>query len=91
MEDLKKYTEGVKGIIFDYGGTLDTGGRHWSWVIWEAWQQAGVACDLPTFREAYVWGERELAQILRRKMITKAEKNLKKYTRKKKHKLKRDE
>lgn len=64
MEDLKKYTEGVKGIIFDYGGTLDTGGRHWSWVIWEAWQQAGVACDLPTFREAYVWGERELARTL---------------------------
>lgn len=43
------------------------------------------------FDNGQSWGERELAQILRRKMITKAEKNLKKYTRKKKHKLKRDE
>lgn len=32
------------------------------------------------------WSERELAQIIRRKMITKSEKNLKKYNRKKKHK-----
>ena len=33
------------------------------------------------------WSERELAQIIRRKMITKSEKNLKKYNRKTKHKL----
>ena len=33
-----------------------------------------------------VYGERELAQIIRRKMITKSEKNKKKYTRKTKHK-----
>ena len=32
------------------------------------------------------WGERELAQILRRKMMTKETKNKKKYTRKQKHK-----
>ncbi len=54
----------VKGIIFDYGGTLDTGGDHWSHVIWAAWQKAGVACDEPSFREAYVYGERELARTL---------------------------
>lgn len=64
MEELKKYAEGIKGIIFDYGGTLDTGGRHWSWVIWEAWQKAGVAATLPVFREAYVYAERELARTL---------------------------
>ncbi len=54
----------VKGIIFDYGGTLDTGGDHWSEVIWSAWQQAGVACDKAEFREAYVYAERELARTL---------------------------
>lgn len=32
------------------------------------------------------WGERELSQILRRKMITRSVKNKKKYTRKNKHK-----
>lgn len=58
----KEYVSGIKGIIFDYGGTLDTGGRHWSWVIWEAWQKAGVATTLPVFREAYVYAERELAR-----------------------------
>lgn len=52
----------VKGIIFDYGGTLDTGGDHWSVVIWKAYQEAGVAVDEAQFREAYVWAERELAR-----------------------------
>lgn len=64
MEDIKNYIKGVKGIIFDYGGTIDTGGRHWSWVIWDAWQKAGVGATLPTFREAYVYAERELARTL---------------------------
>lgn len=54
----------IKGIIFDYGGTLDTGGDHWSEVIWNAWQKCGVAADKPTFREAYVYAERELARTL---------------------------
>lgn len=52
----------VKGLIFDYGGTLDTGGDHWSEIIWAAWQKAGVAVDKPEFREAYVYAERELAR-----------------------------
>lgn len=54
----------IKGIIFDYGGTIDSGGDHWSEVIWEAWQKGGVAADKPTFREAYVYAERELARTL---------------------------
>lgn len=54
----------VKGIIFDYGGTIDTGGDHWSEVIWAAWQKAGVAADKAEFREAYVYAERELARTL---------------------------
>lgn len=56
--DLSK----VKGLIFDYGGTLDTGGDHWSEIIWSAWRQAGVVCDKAEFREAYVYAERELAR-----------------------------
>lgn len=54
----------VKGIIFDYGGTLDTGGDHWSEVIWAAWQKAGIAADKAEFREVYVYAERELARTL---------------------------
>lgn len=52
----------IKGIIFDYGGTLDTGGDHWSEVIWRAYQQADIAVDKAEFREAYVEAERELAR-----------------------------
>lgn len=58
--DVKK----IKGIIFDYGGTIDTGGDHWSEVIWAAWQQAGVKVDKEVFREVYVYAERELARTL---------------------------
>lgn len=54
----------IKGVIFDYGGTLDTGGDHWSEVIWSAWQKAGVLVDKVVFREVYVYAERELARTL---------------------------
>lgn len=54
----------IKGIIFDYGGTIDSGGDHWSEVIYAAYQKAGVIIDKPTFREAYVYAERELARTL---------------------------
>lgn len=50
----------IKGIILDYGGTLDTGGDHWSRVIQDGWIKAGVVADEALFREAYVFGEREL-------------------------------
>ena len=59
---LREYVSGVKGLIFDYGGTIDTDGRHWSSVIWDAWQKAGVGAEYPVFREAYVYAERELAR-----------------------------
>lgn len=54
----------VKGIIFDYGGTLDTRGDHWSHVIWNGYQQAGVLVEYDAFRDAYIYGERELARTL---------------------------
>lgn len=51
----------IKGFIFDYGGTLDTGGCHWGRMIWHAFERAGVSVDKADFREAYVYGERFLA------------------------------
>lgn len=53
----------IKGIIFDYGGTIDSRGDHWSEVIWRAWQKVGVAVTKEQFREAYVYAERELARV----------------------------
>lgn len=54
--------DNIKGVIFDYGGTIDSRGVHWSEVIWDGYQAAGVPVDKPTFREAYVFAERELAR-----------------------------
>lgn len=54
----------IKGIIFDYGGTLDSGGDHWSHIIKAGWEKAGVVADDALFREAYVYAERELARTL---------------------------
>lgn len=50
----------IKGYIFDYGGTLDTAGRHWGKVLWDAYMKCGVPVDERQFREAYVYAERRL-------------------------------
>ena len=51
----------IKGIIFDYGGTLDSNGVHWAHIIWNAYQKVGIPITEKQFREAYVYGERFLA------------------------------
>lgn len=53
----------LKGIIWDYGGTIDSRGDHWSEVIWDAYQAENVGVDKPAFRDAYVHAERELARV----------------------------
>lgn len=52
----------IKGIIFDYGGTIDSRGDHWSHIIIQGWQKAGIDAPLEIFRECYVYAERELAR-----------------------------
>ena len=52
----------IKGFIFDYGGTLDTGGQHWGKVIWHAYERQQVPVSEADFREAYVHGERTLGK-----------------------------
>lgn len=52
----------IKGIIFDYGGTIDTNGIHWGEVIAEQYRLAGIEIDRDLYRNAYVHGERSLAK-----------------------------
>ena len=52
----------IKGIIFDYGGTLDSGADHWSHIIRQGWEKAGLNFDNESFRQAYVHAERQLAK-----------------------------
>ena len=51
-----------RGDIFDYGGTLDTGGCHWGRMIQHAYERQNVPVSEALFREAYVYAERELAR-----------------------------
>ena len=52
----------IKGYIFDYGGTLDTGGQHWGKVIWHAYERQQVPVSEEAFRDAYVHAERTLGK-----------------------------
>ncbi len=52
----------IRGIIFDYGGTLDTNALHWSEVLWMGYQHACVPVTKEQFRSCYVHAERELAK-----------------------------
>jgi len=52
----------VKGYIFDYGGTLDSGGCHWGRVFWHAYERTGLHVGEAQFREAYVAVERRLGR-----------------------------
>lgn len=51
----------LKGVLIDYGGTIDTNGRHWANVIWEAYTKAKIDLPKEKFMEAYAFGERALA------------------------------
>ena len=53
----------IKGIIFDYGGTIDSRGVHWSEVIWQGYVDAKVDVSKEEFRQSYVMAERELAKV----------------------------
>lgn len=53
----------IKGIIFDYGGTIDSRGVHWSEVIWDGYQASAVPVGKEEFRQSYVMAERELAKV----------------------------
>ena len=57
-----KNLDHVKGVIFDYGGTIDTNSCHWAEVLWPIYQQLQIPVDKESFREAFVFGERSLAK-----------------------------
>lgn len=50
----------VSVIIFDFGGTLDTGGRHWAHVLFDAYRKAGVDISWEKFMDVYVATERRM-------------------------------
>ena len=59
---LKAAMSTIKGIILDYGGTIDTNGIHWGEVIAEQYRAAGIEIGRELYHNAYVHGERSLAK-----------------------------
>ncbi|HEX2865487.1 MAG TPA: HAD family hydrolase [Ignavibacteriales bacterium] len=55
----------MKAVIFDFGGTLDTDGVHWSIKFLEAYHNAGVFIPEKIFRNAYISAERDMAGRLK--------------------------
>ncbi|MCY4779023.1 HAD family hydrolase [Sphingobacterium sp. UT-1RO-CII-1] len=51
----------IKGLIFDYGGTLDSNGQHWAAVIWNSYKKTNIEISREQFNEAYVYAERKMA------------------------------
>jgi putative hydrolase of the HAD superfamily len=49
-------------MVFDYGGTIDSNGVHWSKILWQAYRSEQVPVTKEAFREAYVHGERTLGK-----------------------------
>ena len=52
----------IKGIILDYGGTIDTNGIHWGEVIAGQYRDAGITLERELYRNAYIHAERSLAK-----------------------------
>ena len=55
-------TTKIKGLLFDYGGTIDSNGLHWAEVIWQGYEALQVPVSKEYFRNAYVYGERTLGK-----------------------------
>lgn len=53
--------DNIKGVIFDYGGTLDTDGMHWFHVFRRAYAEHLPQVGEEQLRGAYVYAERYLA------------------------------
>ena len=51
----------IKGVLLDYGGTIDTNGVHWAEVLWNTYVRYEIPILKDTFKEAYVFGEKSLA------------------------------
>ncbi len=51
----------IKGILIDYGGTIDNNGVHWGEVLWNVYEEYEIPVSKEVFRQAYSYGEKALA------------------------------
>ena len=53
----------MRAVLFDFGGTIDTDGVHWSEKFWEYYERFHVPVKKDGFERAFVASERELSEI----------------------------
>jgi FMN phosphatase YigB (HAD superfamily) len=51
----------IRSILFDFGGTLDTDGIHWSEKFWDIYQRIGIPIEKPDFERAYLDAESKIS------------------------------
>jgi len=51
----------ITSVIFDFGGTLDTDGIHWSEKFWDIYQRLDIPVAKKQCEAAYVAAERQMA------------------------------
>lgn len=56
------HTENIQALLFDFGGTIDTGGLHWLHVLYPLWEERLPGLDPDIYRQAFAHGERTLAK-----------------------------
>jgi putative hydrolase of the HAD superfamily len=54
----------IKAFLFDFGGTLDINGKHWSVEFWEVYESLGVPVSYEEFRQAYIFAEDRADRII---------------------------
>lgn len=52
----------TKGLLIDFGGTVDTNGRHWFRVFQDAYRESRPDIPEETLRSAYVFAERYMGK-----------------------------
>jgi FMN phosphatase YigB (HAD superfamily) len=52
----------MKAVVFDFGGTIDTDGVHWSEKFWEYYDRYGIPVTKGEFEKAFVRSETETAK-----------------------------
>jgi FMN phosphatase YigB (HAD superfamily) len=50
----------MKAVLFDFGGTIDTDGIHWSEQFWDVYQQYGLPVSKQEYEKAYVFAENNM-------------------------------
>ena len=55
----------MKIILFDFGGTLDTDGVHWSELFWNTYNHFHIPVTKENLKEAFVYSERVIANKIK--------------------------